>query len=57
MFWVVDNFLMRKAKKSRETNETGRVQFSRVNTSNTEEVEVLLENSDSEHLTRRGHEA
>lgn len=57
MFWVVDNFLMRKAKKSRETNETGRVQFSRVNSSNTEEVEVLLDNSDSEHLTHRGHEA
>jgi hypothetical protein len=56
MFWVVDNFLMHKAKKSREANENGRVQFSRVNTSNTEEVEVLLNNSDNEHLVHRERE-
>ena len=56
MFWVVDNFLMHKAKKSREANENGRVQFSRVNKSNTEEVEVLLNNSDNEHLTHRDRE-
>lgn len=52
---------MRKAKKSRETNENGRVQFSRVNESNTEEVEVLLDNSidnsDSEHLVHRDRDA
>ncbi len=56
MFWVVDNFLMRKAKKSREANENGRVQFKRVTTSNTDEVEVLLNNSDNENLVHRDHE-
>lgn len=42
MFWVVDNFLMRKAKRKREANENGRVQFSRMNSSNNDEVEILL---------------
>lgn len=56
MFWVVDNFLMRKAK-SQEANENGRVQFSKMNASNTEEVEVLLDNSDNEQLVHREHEA
>ena len=55
MFWVVDNFLMHKAKKSQKENESGKVQFRKMDYKDTEEVEVLLssENTDSDKLVHR----
>lgn len=56
MFWVVDNFLMHK-KKSCEDEDNIRAKFiRRDNTTNTEEVEVLLNSnvfSDNDHLINR----
>lgn len=58
MFWVVDNFLMRKKKKTTDEQDNVRAQFTRrVSTTNTaEEVEILLNNTeyaDSEKLIHR----